>query len=70
MTYHITASRMMTPAYRWPIVFTGSLSECRAHLANQHDESWTTNDGFRYTHDSDLEERHICRAWYAEGVYQ
>ncbi len=70
MNYCIVESRLCTPSYRWPIVFSGSLDQCRLALSRQgepiNDNTWRTDDGFRYTRGADLVERHICRAWWAE----
>lgn len=72
MHYCIVESRDWIPSNRWPIVFSGSLSQCRIALARQgepiNDYTWRTDDGFRYTRGADLTERHICKAWWADFV--
>lgn len=71
MSHCIVESRDFIPSYRWPIVFSGTLAECRAFLATDKpadDNTWHTDDGFRYTRNADTQERHICRAWWAQEV--
>ena len=69
--YCIVESRPSLHHSEWPIVFDGTLAQCQAALARAgeptNDWTWHTTDGYRYTRAADLTERHICRAWWADG---